>query len=269
MPRKTAAKNSEPTEPAANENVKEASAEAAATSDVDRDNAELPEENRDEIEHEPDRPEFNDFDAAFAEEVDVEDQNNHLGDGDDEIADYSDHNPVTLISSFAQKADENVVDWAAVAAENQRARQEEIQAAVRDALAQMGINQSSDVAPKSDFVPHKFKYHFRNDVSPSVKIQAMDMSAIDRGERPQDNPLYGHWYEFHVGHFQTDDENAARQLKWMMSNVPVDAQGQTVGGNLAIYEDDNSVIFRCPQCDFVTASPAGYKAHRRATHGEA
>jgi hypothetical protein len=239
----------------------------AVSNDPDDVGAELPEENEAEIERVPDRPEFDAYDEALNEDVDVEDLNDHLGDGDDEIADYRDHNPALLVSSFAQTPDEPAVSWSDVAAENQRIQEELIQKAVQDALNKMGL-QNRDEAPKSDFVPHQFKYHFRNDVNPSVKIQAMDMSAIDRGERPQDNPLYGHWYEFHVGHFQTDDENAARQLKWMMENVPVDANGQTVGGNLAIYEDDNSVIFRCPQCDFVTASPSGYKAHRRATHGE-
>jgi hypothetical protein len=241
---------------------------AVSVDDDDRDvRTRIPEENAEELERIPDRPEFDAFDDALNEAVDTEDQNNHLGDGDDEIADYRDHSPALLVSSFAQTPDEPVVSWADAAAENQRIQEELIQKAVQDALNKMGL-QNRDEAPKSDFVPHKFRYHFRNDVNPSVKIQAMDMSALDRGERPQDNPLYGHWYEFHVGHFQTDDENAARQMKWMMNNVPVDAAGQTVGGNLAIYEDDNSVIFRCPQCDFVTASPSGYKAHRRATHGE-
>jgi len=253
----------------ADESERVAPGKPAVSVDGDPDDlgVELPPENEAEIEREPDRPEFDEYDEALNEEVDTEDQNSHLGDGDDEIADYRDHAPALLVSSFAQTPDDPAVSWSDVAAENQRVQEELIQKAVQDALNKMGLQQNNE-APKSDFVPHKFKYHFRNDVNPSVKIQAMDMSAVDRGERPQDNPLYGHWYEFHVGHFQTDDENAARQLKWMMENVPVDSNGQTVGGNLAIYEDDNSVIFRCPQCDFVTASPSGYRAHRRATHGE-
>jgi hypothetical protein len=249
MPRAAAAKNTAKAPvPAAQEN---------ADSPVDDESVE--------------RPEADELDAVFSEDVDVEDQNDHLGDGDDEIADYKDHNPVSLISSFAPTPDENQIDWAAVAAENKRQQDAAIAAAVQSALAELGLANLASPAPKEEFVAPSFKYHFRNDVSPHVKIQAMDMSALDRGERPQDNPLIGHWYAFHVGHFQTNDENAARQLRWMMSNVPVDSNGQTVGGNLAIYEDDNSVIYRCPDpsCDFVTASPAGFRAHRRATHGEA
>jgi hypothetical protein len=182
-------------------------------------------------------PELDELDRVFAEE------------GEPDVEDGTDRT-----SSFAEPVQAPSYDWEAAAAESKRAQDEAVQEAVRQAIAALGLD----------------KFVEKPDVSPHVKIQAMDMSALDRGERPQDNPLFGHWYEFHVGHFQTNDENAARQLHWMMENVPVDAQGQTVGGNLAIYEDDNSVVYKCPdpECPFVTASPAGYKAHRRATHGE-
>lgn len=168
--------------------------------------------------------------------------------------------------------------WGARAQENLIAEQ------VRKALEKLGLNEENirgALVGGTVAVPDpiggqqfsnaanlpSFKYHFRCDVSPELKVQMLDMSAIDRGERPQDYPLAGRWITFRLGHLQTNDENVARQIKWMMERPSISGDGQTIGGNPSIYEDDGSVIFKCPDCDFVTASANGYKAHRRATHG--
>lgn len=113
----------------------------------------------------------------------------------------------------------------------------------------------------------EFKKHYRCDVSPNLKIQALDMTGVEYGARPQDSPLNGEWIEFRLGHYFTNNDNHIAQIEWMMQRQSVDAEGQTIGGNPSIYEDDGTSIFRCPHCDFVTASPNGFKAHLRASHG--
>jgi hypothetical protein len=117
--------------------------------------------------------------------------------------------------------------------------------------------------------PKRYKKHYRCDVSPSLKIQLLDMSSLDVNERPQSTPIPGQWIEFHRGHLYTDDDNVIRQIEWMRNRAMYSPDGQTtLGGNPSIYEDDGAEIFRCTQgCDFVTASRNSWKAHMWATHG--
>ncbi len=124
------------------------------------------------------------------------------------------------------------------------------------------------VQPPAPVVP-SFKKHYRNDLNPDLIIQAMDMSALDRDERPQANPIPGKYYKFRLGHLYTNDDNVIRQLDYMSSRPMYNGEGDTVGGNPSIYEDDGEVVYRCTAgCeDAVFASKRGYKAHMRGTHG--
>jgi hypothetical protein len=101
-----------------------------------------------------------------------------------------------------------------------------------------------------------------------LMIQEMDMSSIERGERPQSNPIVGQYIKFRMGHLYTSDENQIAQIEWMISHAPLTSDGQdVVGGFPAIYEDDGAQIYHCTAgCGFVTASWNSYKSHMRATH---
>jgi hypothetical protein len=169
---------------------------------------------------------------------------------------------------FIDRPSENVAtsnDW-------QLAIQKQIQDAVAAHVASLGLDVSVG-KPAVDFgtppqAPPKFKKHYRNDVSPHVVIQKMDMSALDFGERPQAYPLAGQHIKFRFGHYYTSDDNEIAQLEWMMGRAATDAEGNTIGGNPAIYEDDGSVVYHCPQgCDYYTASKTAYEKHMKATHG--
>lgn len=116
----------------------------------------------------------------------------------------------------------------------------------------------------------QFNYlkHFRNDVSPEIMILELDMSS----DNPQMNPLSGQYIQFRRGHFFATTENQVKQLEWMMSTAEhtADTTG-TLGGNRAIYVDDEEKLFYCtagcPASEFVSASEAKYKAHMRGVHG--
>lgn len=118
--------------------------------------------------------------------------------------------------------------------------------------------------------PAKFKKHYRNDVAPNLKIQELDMSSLDRDDRPQSNPISGRWIQFRSGHLHTNSDNVIRQIDYMMNRDMYAHDGEeTVGGNPSIYEDDGADIYRCAQgcTDFITASKASWKAHMRSVHG--
>lgn len=127
---------------------------------------------------------------------------------------------------------------------------------------------AAQVQPPAPEVP-KYKKHYRNDLNPDLIIQALDMSALDRGERPQANPVPGKYIRFRLGHLYTNDDNTIRQLDYMSTRPMYNSDGETVGGNPAIYEDDGEVVFRCTAgCeDAVFASKKAYKAHMRGLHG--
>jgi hypothetical protein len=116
--------------------------------------------------------------------------------------------------------------------------------------------------------PLSFKKHYRCDAAPELVIQQLDMSALDRDERPQANPLPGEYIKFRMGHLYTSDDGVIAQIEWM-KNRPTytpDMQG-TLGGNPSIYEDDGADVYRCTQgCDFVTASKNSWEAHMWGTH---
>lgn len=205
-------------------------------------------------EEEVKRPESDELDASLA--------NEEQGNDEDRSVDQVD----------GESHDSGADAW------ESRANDQAVADQVKKALESLGITRESilaslhteQVAPQEDLPqvePPRFKYHFRCDSSPELKIQAMDMRAVDRGDRPQDFPIPNQWITFRLGHLQTNDENTARQIRWMMERPSVGELGQTIGGNQSIYEDDGSVLFRCPDCDFVTASSNGFKAHRRASHG--
>jgi hypothetical protein len=140
-------------------------------------------------------------------------------------------------------------------------------------LAAKGLLRPATVAeqPASPVpIPATYKKHYRCDVAPNVTIQELDMSALDRGERPQANPLAGRYITFHLGHLYTADDNVIRQIEHFNQRPKYDASGlETLGGLPEIYEDDGGDIYRCPHnCEFVTASRKSWVAHLRAVHNQ-
>lgn len=142
-----------------------------------------------------------------------------------------------------------------------------VQDAVAKLLAAGVVNlPSQPVAPKAPEVPN-YKKHFRNDLRPDEIIQRLDMSALDRGERPQANPIPGSYIKFRLGHLYTNDDNDIRQIEWMISRPATDSEGNTIGGAPHIYEDDGSVLLHCAVHEKTFASKAAYDAHMRSVHG--
>lgn len=116
--------------------------------------------------------------------------------------------------------------------------------------------------------PPTYKKHYRCDVTPEIQIQRLDMTSLDRGERPSANPLPGEWIKFLRGHFFTSDDDVIRQIEWMKGRSQLSSdQSQTMGGNPSIYEDDDSPVYRCSAgCDYSTASKNAWIAHMWGTH---
>lgn len=111
--------------------------------------------------------------------------------------------------------------------------------------------------------------HYRNDHNPQAIIQRLDMTALDRGERPQSNPLLGEYIIFRMGHLYTDDPDVIRQLEWMRKRPQLSPdQSQTMGGNPSIYEDDGEGVYHCDQgcVNYHTASRNAWAAHMLSTH---
>jgi len=147
----------------------------------------------------------------------------------------------------------------------------QIQGLVAAEVAKLQVNMGTvpvEMTSPPPVVPLSFKKHYRCDIAPELVIQRLDMTSLDRGERPQANPLPGEYIKFRMGHLHTSDDDIIAQIEWM-KNRPTytpDMQG-TLGGNPSIYEDDGGDVFRCPQgCDFVTASKNAWKAHMWGTH---
>jgi hypothetical protein len=125
-----------------------------------------------------------------------------------------------------------------------------------------------ELTPQPPPAPPSFKKHYRCDLSPEIVIQLLDMSALERDERPQANPLPGQYIKFRMGHLYTNDDNVISQLEWMRTRATYSSDMEsTLGGNPSIYEDDGSQVYRCPQgCDFYTASKNAFNAHMMGTH---
>lgn len=141
----------------------------------------------------------------------------------------------------------------------------DIAAIVRAELAKLLAQQAPAAAPVT--IPERYKRVYRCDLYPNLMIQALDMSALDRGERPQSYPIPGLYYQFRNGRFATNDDNAIRQLDWMIA-TPSQVNGEVAGGNPAIYVDDGGATYRCTRCeDFITSSRNAYIAHMKALHG--
>lgn len=151
-----------------------------------------------------------------------------------------------------------------------------IDAGVRQVLDQMNIQPSSgpqkfinsDQQNAPSAPAFNFLKHYRNDVSPEIEVQELDMST----DEPQLNPIRGSFIRFRRGHFFAASENQVKQLDWMMNAPASSADGmRTIGGNPAIYEDDGEKLYYCtagcPASEFVSASEKKYKAHMRAVHG--
>lgn len=117
-----------------------------------------------------------------------------------------------------------------------------------------------------------YKKTYRCDSSPNLKVAKMDFLRAQRdGVRPQTYPIPGEYIEFKNGFFKTNDDNEIAQLEWSMSNPSVRGglfDGQIIGGNPSIYEDDGGYIYKCDVagCDFVTASQNAMTAHKAASH---
>ena len=122
--------------------------------------------------------------------------------------------------------------------------------------------------PAQEPAPPSYKKHYRCDTHPDLQILALDMSSLDRGDRPSANPIPGEWIKFRRGHLYTSDDNVIRQIEHMKGRPAVSSDGQrSLGGNPSIYEDDDADIFRCTAgCDYITASKNAWKAHMMATH---
>lgn len=147
-----------------------------------------------------------------------------------------------------------------------------IESGVKQQLERMGINAIDGAVantkkrelPKVEF---EFLKHYRNNVSPFLRVQELDMSA----DVPQLAPIPGRFMRFRNGHFYATTENQVKQLDWMMSSASHSAdQKNTLGGNRAIYEDDGEKLFYCTagcsKADFVTASETNYRKHMQVVH---
>jgi hypothetical protein len=155
-----------------------------------------------------------------------------------------------------------------------------VAAAMQGIVARLGINENAmhgtpfiapDQVRLAAPTPPKFAKHYRCDSYPELTIQEKDMTALDRGERPESFPIPGSYIKFTRGHcfLQDKDVNKIRQIEAMRNAPGTLSNGESGGGNPSIYEDDGADIFRCSQgCEnFITASKNAYKAHMRATHG--
>lgn len=126
-----------------------------------------------------------------------------------------------------------------------------------------GGNTKPSVKPDFNFLKH-----YRNDASPELAIQELDMSA----EVPQLAAIAGRKMRFRRGHFYATTQNQVDQIEWMINTPTHSADGTRVtGGVLGIYEDDGEVLYYCTAgCgvdQFIpTASQAKFKAHMRAVH---
>lgn len=148
-----------------------------------------------------------------------------------------------------------------------------IEAGVKQQLDAMGIQANTQrVTGSSTAIPDapqfKFLKHYRNDTSPEILVQELNMDA----EVPQLEPIPGQYMRFRRGHFFATTENQVKQLDWMMGMAEHSADtSQSLGGNRGIYEDDNEKIYYCTagcsRADFHSASEAKFKAHMRGTHG--
>jgi hypothetical protein len=124
----------------------------------------------------------------------------------------------------------------------------------------------SHASVKPDF---DFLKHYRNDASPELWIQELDMDAID----PRLAPLPGRGMQFRRSHFFATTENQVKQIEWMSSQATHSADGTRVtGGVVGIYEDDGEELFYCPAGCPVdqfapTANKKKFDAHMRAVHG--
>jgi hypothetical protein len=126
-------------------------------------------------------------------------------------------------------------------------------------------SQQSDAAVKPDF---NYLKHYRNDASPELVIQELDMSK----DRPQLHPIPGRVIRFRRGHFFATTENQVQQID-TLTNTPSHSADQrnALGGIVGIYEDDGEVLYHCSAgCGYdsfvPTSSHARYKAHMRAIH---
>lgn len=148
-----------------------------------------------------------------------------------------------------------------------------IQSEVATLLAAMGIQGVStpvNMQTAPVIQPPKYLKHYRNDKSPTVSYQELDMRALDRDERPQQYPIAGSYIRFRNGHFYAMTQNQVRQMEWMMQNDAYAGDGLSViGGDPSIYEDDEAALYHCNRgCDWPgTPSKNAYHAHMRSVHG--
>lgn len=146
-----------------------------------------------------------------------------------------------------------------------------IDAGVKQYLDTHGISATPAIAEDAPKVPtpeFTFLKHYRNDVSPEIEVQELNMDA----EVPQMEPIPGSFLRFRRGHFFATTDNQVKQLDWMLNMAEHSADtSQVLGGNRAIYEDDGEKLYYCTAgCskeDFVSASEAKYRAHMRGVHG--
>lgn len=150
-----------------------------------------------------------------------------------------------------------------------------IEAGVKQQLEAMGMTPQ----PAQKFVTNdkpvptapEFKHlgHYRNDVSPEIEVQELNMDA----DVPQLEPIRGKYIRFRRGHFFAETENQKKQLDWMLDMAGHSADTtQSLGGNRAIWlDDDQDKIFYCTAgctpAEFHAASEAKLKAHLRGVHG--
>lgn len=114
----------------------------------------------------------------------------------------------------------------------------------------------------------EFLKHYRNDASPELFIQELDMSAPN----PKAAPIVGRGIRFRRGHFFATTQNQVDQIESMMNAPTHSADGtKVVGGVLGIYEDDGEQLYYCPAgCPIdrfqPTANKKKFQAHMRAVH---
>lgn len=115
-----------------------------------------------------------------------------------------------------------------------------------------------DLPKNQDIKPPSFKKHYRSETYPELVMQKLDMTALDRGERPQSNPLPGETINFRMTHLYTNDDDTIRQLEWVLR--------ERVGTG-SFYEDDGVGVYECTAgCDYKTASLTGFKVHMLSRH---
>lgn len=150
-----------------------------------------------------------------------------------------------------------------------------IEAGVKQQLEALGISPRQNKFVTNDgpapVAPADFKHfgHYRNDVSPEIEVQELNMDA----DVPQLEPIRGKYIRFRRGHFFAETENQKKQLDWMLDLAEHSADTtQSLGGNRAIWLDtDDEKIFYCTAgctpAEFHSASEAKLKAHLRGVHG--